>query len=146
MPGPLDGASDVLAASHPLCRFVPRSGCSRRLWPEWRVSPSNPNYWEAHGNRVTYFGYGGRIHQCRACGMWGARGACKRIQGPFTTFCKGSESHRHSFNTARPWEQPDVLAHPHVWSHTYHHLPITVLTPEEEAKKGGEGVKKERKN
>jgi hypothetical protein len=31
MPGPLDGALGAPTASHPLCRFVPRSGCSRQL-------------------------------------------------------------------------------------------------------------------
>jgi hypothetical protein len=31
MLGPLNGAPDAPTASHPLCRFIPRSGCSRRL-------------------------------------------------------------------------------------------------------------------
>jgi hypothetical protein len=31
VPGPLDGAPNVLVAGHPLCHFVSRSGCSRRL-------------------------------------------------------------------------------------------------------------------
>jgi hypothetical protein len=30
MMGPLDGAPGVSTAGHPLCRFIPRSGC-----PEW---------------------------------------------------------------------------------------------------------------
>jgi hypothetical protein len=34
MSGPLNGAPDVLAAGHPLCRFIPRSGCSRQFWPD----------------------------------------------------------------------------------------------------------------
>jgi hypothetical protein len=34
VPGPLDGASDAPTAGHLLCRFVPRSGCSRLLWPD----------------------------------------------------------------------------------------------------------------
>jgi hypothetical protein len=31
MLGPLDGAPDALVACHPLCHFVPRSGCSGQL-------------------------------------------------------------------------------------------------------------------
>jgi hypothetical protein len=31
MSGPLNGATDVPAAGHPLCCFVPRSSCSRWL-------------------------------------------------------------------------------------------------------------------
>jgi hypothetical protein len=33
MPGPLDGAPKVPTAVHPLCRFVPHSGCFGRLCP-----------------------------------------------------------------------------------------------------------------
>jgi hypothetical protein len=62
MSGPLSGAPDVPATSHPLFRFAP---CSGRLLLDWWVSPSNPKHWHAHDNRVTHFGYGGNIPRCR---------------------------------------------------------------------------------
>jgi hypothetical protein len=34
MPGPFDVASDEPTAGHPLCLFIPRSGCSGWLQPD----------------------------------------------------------------------------------------------------------------
>jgi hypothetical protein len=42
MPNSLDGAPDALAAGHPLCHFIPHSGCSGRLRPIYQVLPLNP--------------------------------------------------------------------------------------------------------
>jgi hypothetical protein len=46
MSGPLDGAPDAPVVGHPLCHFVPHSSCSEWLWPNWRVSHSNPELWQ----------------------------------------------------------------------------------------------------
>jgi hypothetical protein len=57
----LDWALATPAVGHPLCRFIPRYGCSRWLSRDWPVSPSNPQQWQAHDNGVTHFGYSGHI-------------------------------------------------------------------------------------
>jgi hypothetical protein len=45
---PSMGFQVVPAAGHPLCRFVPHSICSGRGWPDRRVLPQNPEFWQAH--------------------------------------------------------------------------------------------------
>jgi hypothetical protein len=44
------GPHKVLAAGHPLCRFVSRSICYGRLLPDWWVSSWNLERWQPLGN------------------------------------------------------------------------------------------------
>jgi hypothetical protein len=59
---------------------------------------------QASGNHVTCFGYGGRIPRFIGHGMWGAAGACKRIQWPLLHFARVRGLAAMILNIVGPWE------------------------------------------
>jgi hypothetical protein len=71
MSGPLDGALGVPTTVHPLCPFVPHSGCFERLWPNSAGFAFEPWALESHDNHGTHFGYSFHISRCIGRIVWG---------------------------------------------------------------------------